>query len=31
MTIQEANEKRGFAKFRAYSKLKGPAWMALLL
>lgn len=31
MTIQEANEKRGFAKFRAYSKLMGPAWMAIAL
>jgi len=31
MTLQEANEKTGFAKFRAYAKLMGPAWLAIAL
>lgn len=31
MTLQEANQLSGFAKFRAYSKMMGPAWMAIAL
>ena len=31
MTIQEANQKTGLAKYRAYTKLMGPAWMAIAL
>lgn len=31
MTIQEANQLKGFAKFKAYSKMMGPAWMAIAL
>lgn len=31
MTIQEANQLHGFAKFQAYSKMMGPAWMAIAL
>ena len=31
MTIQEANQLKGLAKFRAYSKMMGPAWMAIAL
>ena len=31
MTIQEANQLKGFAKFKAYSGMMGPAWMAIAL
>ena len=31
MTLEEANSKTGLSKWRAYSKLMGPAWMAVAL
>jgi len=31
MTIQEANKLKGFEKFKAYSGMMGPAWMAIAL
>lgn len=31
MTLQEANQKTGFSKLRAYAKLMGPAWLAIAL
>ena len=31
MTLQEANGLKGFAKWRAYAKMMGPAWLAIAL